>query len=892
MADQQWQKVREVFEAARLLTLELRQDYIVKACGENKLLLTEVESLLASFDSADDFFKTPAVAKVADSINNHKNKFENGVNLGHYKIIESIGTGGMGEVYLANDQKLDRQVAIKILNEKFSRDKSNLNRFIQEAKSASALNHPNILVIHEIGESDEAHFIVSEYIKGKTLREILKEQSLNLSEILDISIQIANALIAAHEARLVHRDIKPENIMMRPDGYVKILDFGLAKLVERKNKSILGLNESTAKHGQTAKGVILGTVNYMSPEQAKGERVDERTDIFSLGVVIYEMLAGNMPFAGEINFGNFCEFNQCRTETAFRFGFADELRRIVSKMLRKRKDERYQTMKDVLADLKDLRENLKYDEKLERSVSPENGNATEVLRATTGDANLPTAEAQNSFSLTVKKRSFATFAVIALLIGAIGLGYYFFMAGKTASSVNGKKSIAVLPLKPITANRDEIYEMGIADSLIHRLGAMKGFFVRPLSATRKYSDLNQDPVVAGREQQTDYVLASNYQLANGKIRVTAQLFNVQSGQIEETKIIEKDAGDIFAAQDAIAGEVVNFLLARFATTSTSPAAKRGTTNEEAYRLYLQGKNLTAQRSAADAKKAIGHFEQAIKLDPNFARAFAGMANAYRASGTLGGGLPREEFEKAKAAVTKALELDPNLSEAYAVRGGLKLNYEWDWAGAEKDLLHAIELEPNNDTAHGSYSGLLVESGRFDDGIAQLDIAQAINPSSLIYQRDRGRYLYFARRYDEAIVQLKRVIEVDENFRTAYGWLWQTYQMKGDHLGAYEWFMKFQKIANPESIEPLQKAYETAGWQGVRRKRLEIDKQNEHQPGSNLYAIARQSALLGEKEQAFEYLNKAIEKRHSQLVMLKVEPAFDNLRDDPRFDELVKRVGLK
>jgi serine/threonine protein kinase len=409
--------------------------------------------------------ETPAVAKVADVIEAEQKKLETGKRFGHYEIIEQIGAGGMGEVYLAEDQKLDRRVAVKILNEKFSQDESNLGRFIQEAKAASSLNHPNILVIYEIGESDEAHYIVSEFIKGKTLREIFKAKTLKLSEVLDISIQIAGALCAAHEARLVHRDIKPENVMIRPDGYVKILDFGLAKLVEQKNKSILGLEDETAKQNQTAKGVIMGTVNYMSPEQAKGERVDERTDIFSFGVLIYEMIAGRTPFAGDSMSETFANLINAAPSPLSRFAanVPNEMQRMVSKMLRKNKDERYQTMKDVFGDLKDLRENLSSEEKLERSASSENGNATAVLQATTGGANLQTAETQYSFSQSIKRyKPLAAFGLAALLIGAIGLGYYFFFARKTPLGADGKKSIAILPLKPInSANRDEIYEIRI-----------------------------------------------------------------------------------------------------------------------------------------------------------------------------------------------------------------------------------------------------------------------------------------------------------------------------------------------------------------------------------------------------------------------------------------------
>ncbi|HJZ12956.1 MAG TPA: serine/threonine-protein kinase, partial [Acidobacteriota bacterium] len=343
---------------------------------------------------------------------------------GHYEIIRQIGIGGMGEVYLAKDKKLDRRVAIKILNEKFSRDESNLKRFVREAKAASALNHPNILVIHEIGESEDAHYIVSEFIEGRTLREVLIQSQMSLGEVLDVSIQIASALSAAHRAHLVHRDIKPENVMVRPDGYVKVLDFGLAKLVEQENKSFLGLEESTVAKGQTAKGVILGTVNYMSPEQAKGEQVDERTDIFSLGVVISEMITGRTPFAGDSMSETFANLINAEPQPLSRFAsnVPDELKRIVAKTLPKNKEERYQTMKDVLMDLRNL-------------------------KATPDDVNKQTAKTQHGFSQKIKQhKPLAASALVALLLTNIGLGYFFFYARKTASSADGKNSIAVLPL--------------------------------------------------------------------------------------------------------------------------------------------------------------------------------------------------------------------------------------------------------------------------------------------------------------------------------------------------------------------------------------------------------------------------------------------------------------
>ncbi len=527
------------------------------------------------------------------------------------------------------------------------------------------------------------------------------------------------------------------------------------------------------------------------------------------------------------------------------------------------------------------------------STNGKQNSANFVETPTIGESQIPTLKADEIVAppAVMPKRNprIILFAVGSLSAVFLILLLSFNFRSGSSDSPNEVKSIAVLPVKPINAaSRDEIYEIGIAETLIFRLSSSKELLVRPLNATRQYTDLKQDPLVAGHEQQVDYVLASNYQIADGKIRLTAQLFNVASGQIEETYKSEKGAADLFGMQDAIAVEIGNLLLARFAATSNLPAAKRGTTNEEAYRLYRQGRDWTVKGGLADAQKGIGYFEQAIRLDPDFARAYSAMAYAYIRSGHLGGGLPREEYEKARVAVTKALELDNNLAEGYRILGELKHVYEWDSAGAEKAWRRAFELEPNSESR---YAGYLAECGRFDESIAAIDRMIEGDPNSLQLRRERGRILYLARRYDEAIIQLKRVLELDENLDIAWAFLQQAYHMKGDDAAAYESFMKYQKPVNSADIELYQKAYKTAGWRGVAQKHLELLKLKENKPSGNYYRIARFSAMLGEKEQAFEYLNKAIEKRHGQLRMLKVEPNFDILRDDPRFDELVKRVGL-
>jgi serine/threonine protein kinase len=343
--------------------------------------------------------------------------------IGHYRVLSKIGEGGMGEVYLAEDSKLDRRVAIKILNEKFAKHESNLNRFMQEAKAASALNHPNILVIHEIGVSEDTHYIVSEYIEGKTLRELIGKSPIKLPQVLDIAIQIANALVAAHTAKIIHRDIKPENIMIRSDDYVKVLDFGLAKLIEQKDKSLIDLDADTVKQNRTAEGMILGTINYMSPEQAKGEKVDEQTDIFSLGAVIYEMIAGKTPFAGDSMSETFANLINTEPPPLSRFAakVPDELQRIVSKTLKKNKSERYQTMKDLVIDLRDLKQNLEYQSKFGISAS---GESIESKKTQILEGNL-TEKKQFSKGETLYKKLALVFSAL-ILLAAIGLGYRYF----------------------------------------------------------------------------------------------------------------------------------------------------------------------------------------------------------------------------------------------------------------------------------------------------------------------------------------------------------------------------------------------------------------------------------------------------------------------------------
>lgn len=485
--------------------------------------------------------------------------------------------------------------------------------------------------------------------------------------------------------------------------------------------------------------------------------------------------------------------------------------------------------------------------------------------------------------------TFGTAAAVTL-VAILGIA---FLQPEKPFAGKDKTSIAVLPVKPIaSANHDEIYEMGIAESLIHRLSVIKGFVVRPLNATRKYSGVEQDALTAGREQKVDYVLALNYQLADGKIRVTAQLFNVVSGQIEETFKIEKNAANIFAMQDAVASEVGAILQARFAAASSGQVVKRGTDNEEAYRLYLQGTALADKHHQKDVRKAIDYFEQAILLDPNYALAYAKLANAQTAMVSNGGEESREQYHIAKAAIEKAVTIDQTLAESHSYLGEIKSYFEWNFAEAEREHRIAISLAPHSSAAHRIYALMLNSVGRHDESIAEIKTAIDLEPASVLNQLVFGRILLFARRYDQAIIQLERVTEMETDRFFAYQSLSVVYRLNGDDDKAFESLMKAWTLSrnDPDRIDSWKTTYAESGWKGVLERQLEEARAKEKKGEPNFGQLLNLTSELGQREEAFTYLEKSIEQGKS-MSLLKVHPRFDPLRSDPRFDEMLRRVGF-
>jgi serine/threonine-protein kinase len=737
MKSASWEKAKIIFEQAMAVAPGERARFLDEVCPDDELVRREVEELLSAFDETGSFLETPAILEKTHEL-------ASGQVFGHYEILRQLGAGGMGEIYLAKDKKLDRLVAIKFLSAEFSRHESNLQRFIREAKAASALNHPNILVIHEIGESEEAHFIVSEYIKGQTLREMMQTERRPpdgvpfLSEVLDIAIQIAAALVAAHEAHLVHRDIKPENIMVRPDGFVKVLDFGLAKLVERKNRSLIGLEDETAKQHTTAQGVILGTVAYMSPEQAKGERVDERTDIFSFGVLLYEMIAGRTPFGGDSipeSFANLLNREPPPLSDCASGQIPAELDWLITKALRKNPDERYQTSKELLLDLQQQRQHLKIESQPERSAPPEASGVATTARVAT--------------RLAPRRRHLIAALLLALTLGALG---YVWRWRQSSSAPRAEiRSLAVLPLKSLDADENYL-GLGIADAVIRRVSQTGELIVRPTSAVRHYLNEDTDALTAARQLNADAVLEGSVQRADDRLRVSVSLLRTGDGASLWVDSFDMRTADIFTIQDKVAQQVASRLRLRLDPAQQARLNKRSTSNLIAYEYYVRGVYSLDQRGFGDNAKpqmeaTIDYFKKAIEADPDYALAHAHLANAYSWMANF---IEEETVwaERAREEINRADALDPQLAETHVARHYLLGSaYEgWQTEAAVRELLLAQRLNPN--VGHVELGSIYYHLGLEDLGDRAYQRALDIDPTSEHVKYMIHAHFRLANKYDE------------------------------------------------------------------------------------------------------------------------------------------------
>jgi eukaryotic-like serine/threonine-protein kinase len=784
--------------------------------------------------------------------------------ISHFRVIEKLGAGGMGVVYKAIDIRLDRPVALKFLPDNLTQDSQALERFRREARAASALNHPGICTIYDIGEQAGRAFIAMEFIDGETLRSHIHGKALPLEETLKLGIQIAEALDAAHSEGIIHRDIKPANIFLTKRGQAKVLDFGLAKLVPK------GVARADAEFGgevpesTSILGIISGTPSYMSPEQVRGDNLDARTDIFSLGLVLYEMATGRQAFSGGTG-GMIIEAVLIRPPAPARSINPDippRLEEIINKALHKDRDQRHQHAADMRTDL----------QRLERGTDSS-------WRVAHGAAEAGPISTTSHLQSTGESTRSSTTQTGAL------------RAERVSKIIN---SLAVLPFE--NASRDPEHEYlseGIAGSLINILATVPKLRVMAQSTVFRFKGREIDPQAVGRELHVRAVLTGRIMQSGGSLRIGTELVDVATGSQLWGAQYDRKPGDIFAIQDEISDEISGKLRLKLSRAEKTRLTKRQTDDAEAYRLYLKGRHHWNRWTEDGFYKAIEYFQQAVDKDPAYALAYTGLADSYVLLGWNSYLPPKEAFPKGKMAAMRALRLQPDLGEAHNPLAAVLWLHDWQWQEAEMEFNRSLALNPAYPTANHWYAEYLMTMGRHADAIARMKNSQELDPLSLIISVAIGWAFYMAQRYDEAIDQLQRTVDLDPNYPVTYWILGLIRRKMGRPDLAITAGEKGVKLSggSPLMRAALAQTFATAG----KRKRAiqiledltKLTKQKYVAP----YFFAGIHIGLGEDDLAIEYLEKSYEEHSHWLIYLHIDPSMDGLRSNPRFQDLLRRIGL-
>lgn len=833
---------------------------------------------------------------------------EPGTRLGRYEIRSKIGEGGMGEVYLAHDIKLDRKVALKTLPPELASNQDRMRRFTQEARAAAALNHPNIAHIYEVDESDGISFIAMEFVDGFTLRQLIHDRETDLPKLLRYLQHIAEGLAKAHAAGIVHRDLKPDNIMVTEDGHAKILDFGLAKLIEppispgAASDAGGGTSDvATALMQQySTPGLVLGTVGYMSPEQAQGKtrQVDHRSDIFSFGCMLYEAVTRQKAFAGKDAIDS---LNKIVRESPLpisdlRPDTPNHLQRIVRRCLAKDPDDRYQTIKDVAIELRELRQELFGRADFDITAPPATSTGSrlnaDILKSQTASGATPASSAEYIVSGIRNHKVATATALIVLISAGILLAIYL----HTRNTEVAIESIAVLAFQNRSTEPDTEYlSDGLAESLIYRLSQLPNLKVSPTSSVFRYKGKDIDPIKIGNELGVNAVLSGRIVQRGDNVTISAELVDVRYNKLLWGEQYERKMSELLSTQREIAREIVEKLRLRVSGEERG-LAKHYTENNEAYQLYLKGRFYWNKRNPESMHKAIDYFQQASERDPNFALAYAGLADTYALLGgpEAGGDLsPNETLPKAKAAALRALEIDETLAEGHVPLGHVKCYYDRDFAGSEREYKRAIELNPNYSVAHHWYAIFLTVVGRYDEALTEIKRAIELDPLSLSINAWYGRILAVAGQSDQAIEQLRRTVELDPNFILGHYRLGQTYADKGMYDDAMSEFNQVMRLPGgmPLALLGFAQTYALAGNRDEAHKNLNQAIESSKQQYVSPAQVASVFGALGENDRAFELLEEANRAHDLNVVRLKRDPRFAKLRSDPRFDDLVRRIGI-
>jgi eukaryotic-like serine/threonine-protein kinase len=825
--------------------------------------------------------------------------------LGRYTIRSLLGAGGMGEVYLAQDTSLNRKVALKVLPVDVASNQDRMRRFKQEATAAAALTHPNIAHIYDVGVASDLNFIAMEYVDGTTLREKIHKDDEELSKLLRTLQHVAEGLAIAHDSGIVHRDLKPDNIMITSDGHAKILDFGLAKLIEPTTRSVTSAEDPTILQQHSTPGLILGTLGYMSPEQAQGKtkEIDSRSDIFSFGCILFEAITKQKAFAGkdQIEVLNKIIREPAPPLSAYVANAPPDLQRIVRRCLAKDPHERYQSIKDVAIELKEVRREMQ-DRPVDTTLPPGSSAGSEARTfwnaETTRVQSQPDSTRASSAEFLVnefKRHKTATIAGAVLILIAAAAAVFgirsYLHARDTEIAVD---SIAVIPFE--NQNKDpgaEWISDGLTESIINNLTQLPNLKVISRSSVFRYKGKQTDPVAAGKELGVRAVLTGRLMQRGETMLISTELIDIRDNKQLWGEQYETKLADMLSVQREIAREITNNLRPTLSGIDKSRMDKMYTANAEAYQLYLKGRFYWNKRTPVDLQKAVPFFQQAIEKDPKYALAYSGLADAYALIPAYTREPARDVMPKAKEAALKALSLDDKLAEAHASLGQINDYYDYDFVTAEKEYRRAIDLNPNYATAHQWLAEHLSAMKRNDEAIAEIKGALDLDPMSVIMNRVYGDILVDGRRYDEAIAQYRKTLDLDPHFPTAHYFLGRAYELNGMHDEAVAEYANSTGISAmpPEALQKLKEVYAKSGWKAYLQTSVEMVMRDSFRTQLPPFLIATLYARVGDKDKTIEWLQKGYEERDFRIMLISVTPEFDGLRTDPRFVDLVRQMGL-
>jgi serine/threonine-protein kinase len=857
MTPERYQQINQLLDAALERDPAERAAFLAEACGDDEELRREVESLLAACVEAGSFIEHPPEQLADELMDEHSDETMTGRTLGRYRLGALLGAGGMGEVYRATDTRLRRDVAVKILPEHLASNADALSRFEREARAVAALSHPNILSIYDFGAEQGVNYAVMELLEGETLRARLQRGAIGWREAVEIGSAIAEGLAAAHAKGIIHRDLKPENIFLTSDGGVKILDFGIARV-----KHVVSPDAETLTTGieTTKQGVMMGTIGYMSPEQALGEQAEAPSDIFSLGCVLYEMMSGRRPFIGKTATEIIAAIlrDEPQSLTASGKKAPEAFERVIRHCLEKKPSERYQSARDLAFDLKEM---------------------------LTGRPIAAPALARQPMRLAIWLGA----AVVVVLLGVL---VWRALAPANDQTID---SLAVLPLVNTSGDENvEYLSESITESLINSLSQLpqlKRVIARSTVASYKGKDI--DPRVVGKDLKVRSVLTGKLSKRGDELIIAAELVNVTDGSRLWGDSMRRKLDEAMLIQAELARQIAEKLRLNLTGEERQRLAKRPTENSEAYRLYVAGRHYSQLRTTDGVKKGIALLQQAVHLDPTYALAYAGLADCYYNASSYYAP-PAEVMPKVKDTAEQALRLDETLAEAHTALAQVTAFYEWEWAEAEKELKRALELNPGYARAAFVYGIILSEQGRLDEAIGQFTRAREQDPLSSETSAWIAFAYYLNRIYDESIQESKKLIDADRSFIVGHYNLAIAYEQQGRFAEAEAEWNQFQLLdpASPYPKALLAHTYAISGRREAAQKILqELLKAGSAQNYIDPYFIGLIYAGLGDKEQAFVWLEKAFQARSEDLLNLKKEPRLDGLRADPRFNDLIRRLKL-